>query len=89
MTDFGRYSRTHGRTRTVVLQGNEIPYEWIGKENKFKLDYTQMYDAPPMSYKFMRELVEHFGTEEIDTEDVHRSGCEIYVFNPTKNIPPR
>jgi len=64
----------------------------------FEIDYTQMYKPPILSFALMKEISHHFGTEDIDFDDVSIEGCEtcdygskygfrIQVYNATKNNP--
>lgn len=67
-------------------------------EGGIELDFSKMYDAPPLSFKMLKALSEHFGTDKIDVDDYSNGGCEtcdygssyghrIQVLSPTKNIP--
>lgn len=64
----------------------------------FEIDFTEMYEAPKLSFKMMQELSTLFGTKEIDFDDVSQGGCEtcdygskygytIQVYKATQNIP--
>ena len=80
-----------------ILDFGEFTYSW--NKNVLEIDFTEMYSCPiEMSYKFLRSMVEYFGTEEIDTDDIREDGCEtcdygsrygfiLHLTSPTKNIP--
>lgn len=64
----------------------------------FEIDFTEMYEAPTLSYKMMKELSELFGTEEIDFDEYSQGGCEscdygsaygyrVQVYRATMNKP--
>jgi hypothetical protein len=68
-------------------------------DKSFSFDYATMYNCPPLSYQILRDWVDFFGTEEIDTSDTYDSdGCEtcdfgskygyrIVIINATRNNP--
>jgi len=45
-------------------------------ENGFEIDYSQMYNAPKLSFALLKKLSEFFGTDEIDVDEYGRKGCE-------------
>lgn len=86
--------------RTIRVLGLDVEWRDYSScgETGILLNYTDMYSSPPMNYKFLSQLGEFFGTEEIDVDDVAEGGCEtcdyrsrygyeIQVKNPTKNDP--
>ncbi len=68
-------------------------------DTSFTFQYATMYDCPPLSYAILRDWVEFFGTEEIDTSDtIDNNGCEtcdygskygfnVIIANATRNNP--
>lgn len=63
----------------------------------FSFKYGRMYSAPELSFKTLKQLSDHFGTEEIDVDNYSQGGCDtcdygsdyghtIQIYNPTKNV---
>ena len=87
--------------RTVVLAGqdwdvSECSHPKLG--DGFEIDFTEMFEPPGLSYDWMTELAEKFGTKDIDFDNVSQGGCEtcdygskygyrIQVYNSTRNNP--
>ena len=94
---FPSYQRQAPTMLTVA--GAEREYKWYG--DRLEVDFTDMYSAPvEMSYQFLRSMVDHFGSEQIDTDDFNEGGCEtcdygsrygfvLRITAPTKNLPPK
>lgn len=45
-------------------------------EKGFEIDYSQMYDAPTLSFAILKKLSDFFGTDEIDVDNYSHGGCE-------------
>lgn len=85
--------------KIIIPHVSDEPTAVRGDKDRFEFEWAEMYDPPNLSYKILRDLVEFFGTEEIDTSDtISQGGCETcdygskYGFNivierATKNNP--
>lgn len=60
---------------------SDEPTKVTGGANRFEFEWAEMYSPPSLSYKILRDLVEFFGTEEIDTSDtISEDWCETCDF---------
>ena len=68
-------------------------------KNNIEFEWSEMYEAPQISFAMLTELSEFFGTKEIDVDNsINSPGCEtcdygssyghvITVYNITQNYP--
>lgn len=64
-----------------------------------EITYTRMYEAPELSFKTLKTLSDHFGTEQIDVDSsINSTGCPtcdygsayghyIQIYQITRNMP--
>ena len=65
----------------------------------FEIDFTEMHEPPEVSiFDFMKEISEHYGTNDIDIDEISERGCDtcdygsrygftIQVYSAKQNVP--
>jgi hypothetical protein len=70
---------------------------WNDTRKIISFRYSSMYDSPPLNFSTMKELSDHFGTDEIDIDGYSQRGCEtcdygseyghdVEIMEPTKGL---